>query len=210
MTAHAHDVNTGLLQAALMWQLMMAGMMLPVTAPWLRAAFKLVEAQSAYARFVHTALFSTGYVLVWTVFSVFAATTQIVLRSAHLLGDHGALQRPMAGAVLIAAGLFQFSPLKHACLAHCRNPLTFFLTHWRSGSPGLFRMGVSHGMYCVGCCWALMATAFAVGVMNLAWMGVLMLSSCAEQILPGGRWIATSIGVGFIAWGVHLVELNFR
>jgi predicted metal-binding membrane protein len=191
-----------------MWQLMMVGMMAPVTAPWLRAAFTLVDAQSAFARFAQSAVFAGGYVLVWTVFSVLAAGTQVTLRSAHLLGDEGRVQRPLAGAVLIAAGLFQFSPLKHACLRHCRNPLTYFLTHWRSGPPSLFRMGLSHGIYCVGCCWALMATAFALGVMNLVWMSILMVAVFAEQRLPWGKWIAVSVGAGFIAWGLRLSWLN--
>src|SRR5262245_12448895 len=187
-----------------MWQVMMMGMMAPVAAPWLRAAFTLVEAHSRSARVTHTTLFAAGYVLVWTAFSALAAGTQVALRGAHLLNEAAAVQGLLAGAVLIAAGLFQLSPLKHACLEHCRNPLTYFLTHWRSAAPSLFRMGLSHGMYCVTCCWALMATAFAVGVMSLAWMGAVVVAACAEQMLPRGKWIAVSDGVALIAWGVRL------
>ena len=208
MSGHVHASGGSFLQAAVMWQVMMVGMMMPVAAPWLRAAFTLAGAHSGYARFHQSAVFAGGYVLVWTLYSVVAAGTQVTLRSAHFLGDEGALPRPLAGAVFIAAGLFQLSPLKHACLRHCRNPLTYFLTQWRSGSPSLFRMGLSHGMYCVGCCWALMATAFALGVMNLVWMSILMLAVFAEQRLPWGKSIATSVGAGFIAWGARLAWLN--
>ena len=204
MSAHVHAANTSFLQAAVMWQVMMIAMMAPVAAPWMRAAVTFVDAHSAYARFTQSAMFASGYLVIWTAYSGLAAATQVALSSAHLLGEEGALQRPLAGAVLIVAGLFQFSSLKRACLEHCRNPLTYFLTHWRSGSPSLFRMGMSHGMYCVACCWALMATAFAVGVMNLAWMGVIMLLACAEQILPWGKWIAATVGVGLITWGLRL------
>ncbi len=204
MSGHIHLSNTSFLQAAVMWQVMMIGMMAPVAAPWMRAAVTFVDAHSAYARFTQSAMFASGYLVIWTAYSGLAAATQVALASAHLLGEEGALQRPLAGALLIVAGLFQFSSLKRACLEHCRNPLTYFLTHWRSGSPSLFHMGMSHGMYCVACCWALMATAFAVGVMNLAWMGVIMLLACAEQILPWGKWIAATVGVGLIAWGLRL------
>jgi predicted metal-binding membrane protein len=208
MSGHAHASGGSFLQAAVMWQVMMVAMMMPVAAPWLRAAFTLAGAHSTYARFHQSAVFAGGYVFVWTLYSVLAAGTQVALRSTHLLGDEGALPRPLAGTVLIAAGLFQLSPLKHACLRHCRNPLTYFITHWRSGSPSLFRMGLSHGMYCVACCWALMATAFALGVMNLVWMSILMLAVFAEQRLPWGTSIATSVGVGCIAWGLRVFWLN--
>src|SRR5688572_5917284 len=164
MSAHLHVSSGSFLQTAAMWQVMMIGMMAPVAVPWLRAAFRFVDARSAYARVAHSLMFVSGYLVIWTAYSLAAAGTQIALRNAHLMGDEGALYPLSAGAVLVLAGAFQFSSVKRACLKHCRNPLTYFLTHWRSGSPSLFRMGLSHGMYCVACCWALMATAFALGV----------------------------------------------
>jgi len=208
MSTHMHDAGSGILQAAVMWQMMMIGMMTPVAAPWLRTAFMFSEAHSAYERFSRTVMFAGGYFVVWAAYSGVAAGTQVALHNAHLLGEEGALQRPLAGTLLIVAGLFQFSPLKRACLTHCRNPLTWFLARWRNGPPGLFRMGMSHGVYCVACCWALMATAFALGVMNLAWMGVLMFAACAEQILPWGKGVAVFVGAGLVGWGVRLVLLS--
>ena len=110
----------------------------------------------------------------------------------------------LAAALLIAAGLYQLSPLKEACLRHCRNPAQFLSRHYRPGPTGAFRLGVYHGAYCVGCCWLLMALLFVGGVMNLAWIALLTLLVAAEKLLPGGRWIALVTGAAFIAWGVLL------
>jgi predicted metal-binding membrane protein len=111
----------------------------------------------------------------------------------------------LGGAVLVAAGLFQFTPLKAACLAHCRTPLGFFLSSWRDGPRGAFRMGLEHGRYCVGCCWALMIVAFALGVMNLAWMAVLTLGLSIEKIAPRGPLVGRAFGALLTAWGVWMI-----
>jgi predicted metal-binding membrane protein len=171
MSAHVHGVNgASFLQAAVMWQLMMAAMMMPVAFPWVRAASTFVESRSAYARLAQTVVFVCGYLTIWSVYSLIAAGAQVALSDAQL-----------------------------------RNPFTYLLARWHSNRPGLFRMGMSHGMYCVACCWALMATAFALGVMNLVWMGVLAMATCAEQMLPWGKSIAASLGVGLLAWGLVTV-----
>ena len=106
-----------------------------------------------------------------------------------------------AGALLILAGAVQFSPLKNACLTHCRSPVGYFLTRWRNGPRGAFSMGFHHGVYCLGCCWALMALAFALGTMNLVWMAAVTLMLCAEKIAPGGQHWSKVFGVAFFVWG---------
>ena len=107
--------------------------------------------------------------------------------------------------MLVSAGAFQFVPLKGACLAHCRNPLSYFLARWNNGPIGGFRLGVSHGAYCLGCCWLLMLTALAMGVMNLAWMAVLTVVVALEQVAPAGVWVGRAFGVVLIAWGAWLL-----
>ena len=107
--------------------------------------------------------------------------------------------------MLLLAGLFQVSPLKAACLRHCRSPLGFFLTRWREGPVGAYRMGLQHGAYCVGCCWALMMLSFALGVMNLLWMTALTLFLCLEKIAPGGATSSRLSGLVFMAWGLWMM-----
>jgi predicted metal-binding membrane protein len=205
MSMHVlHVADGSLLQAAIMWQVMMIGMMMPVIAPWFRVAFKFAETRSCYARIRHSVVFLCGYLVIWTAYSLIAAVVQVTLRNADLLGEEGALHQSLASGVLIASGLFQFSSTKRACLRHCRNPMTYFLTRWRNRSPSLFRIGLSHGAYCVACCWALMATAFALGVMNVAWMLVIAFVAAAEQMFRAGERMAAVAGLGLIAWGLRL------
>jgi predicted metal-binding membrane protein len=108
----------------------------------------------------------------------------------------------LSGCVLIAAGLYQMSPWKSACLAHCRSPTEFLTRHWRPGAAGALRLGALHGVYCVGCCSVLMALLFVGGVMNLVWIGVLAALVLAEKVLPGGHWLGRIVGMLFIAWGM--------
>lgn len=113
---------------------------------------------------------------------------------------------PTAGAVLLLlAGAVQFSPLKGACLRHCRSPLGYFLTRWRDGPRGAFSMGFHHGVYCLGCCWALMALAFALGTMNLAWMAAVTLLLCIEKIAPGGEHWSKVFGLLLLGWGAAML-----
>lgn len=210
MSAYAHDIySESIVQAAFMWQVMMIAMMTPVIVPWVRAAAVFADASSDSAnRWRPVVTFAGGYFMMWTVYSMIAGSMQVVLRGTNLLGEGSALDRPMAAGVFIAAGLFQFSPIKRACLKHCRNPLTYFLARWRNGAVSLFRLGMLHGAYCVACCWALMATAFALGVMNLAWMALLTLVACGEQIAPRGELIAALVGTGLAGWGLGLIVVN--
>ena len=108
----------------------------------------------------------------------------------------------LSGIILLGAGVYQLTPLKSACLAHCRSPLGFLMTHWRDGRGGALRMGLAHGVYCLGCCWALMCVLFVVGVMNLLWVAALTLFVLLEKVGPAPAFIARATGVALVAAGV--------
>ena len=172
----------GALPAAIaIWVLMSVAMMLPTAAPAIDIYVRLsrrIEARRA----AHVTAFTGGYLAVWSGFSVLAASTQIALGGA---GTGGLPLGILSGALLLLAGLYQLTPLKQACLTKCRNPLAFFIGHWRDGIGGAARMGLHHGAICVGCCWALMGLMFLFGVANLAWMAVLGLVMLLEKTAPG-------------------------
>jgi predicted metal-binding membrane protein len=107
----------------------------------------------------------------------------------------------LAGAILVGAGIYQWTPLKQACLRQCRSPLDFVMTEWRSGKGGAFAMGLTHGAYCLGCCWLLMLLLFVGGVMNLAWIAGIALFVLVEKLSPAGHWIGKAAGVALILWG---------
>lgn len=193
----------------LMWAVMMAAMMLPSAAPMLLAfaAVNRRRRESGHP-FVPTALFLGGYLLAWGGFSLAATLAQGGLHSAALLSPQMALAgvSPILGGILLlAAGLFQWTPLKQACLHHCRTPMGFLTADWREGRGGALRMGLQHGGYCLGCCWALMGLLFVLGVMNLLWIFALSALVLAEKALPGGRWLGRLAGVGLLAWGAALI-----
>ena len=191
---------------ALMWFGMMAAMMLPVSVPWVRVLISLGAgrpdasrpAPRPWDRVRSGAPFLAGYLSVWLLFSLVAAGVQLWAAGVVPLGRH----TPVAGFFLVGAGLYQLSPVKAACLRHCRNPLTWFLTRWRDGARGALGMGWGHGLYCLGCCWALMALALVLGVMDLLWMGVLAAVVCIENLAPGGAVAGRVAGVGLVVWGV--------
>ncbi|HET6610703.1 MAG TPA: DUF2182 domain-containing protein [Kofleriaceae bacterium] len=193
---------------AIMWVVMMGAMMLPTAAPMV-----LIHARFAAGRYpgarvaVHPILFASGYVLVWAAFGLVAAAAQLALtRAAALDPMAGKLAAPeMASAVLIIAGAFQLSPLKTACLGRCRSPIGFFMTRWREGKTGAVAMGLSHGAFCVGCCWALMLVMFVVGVMNLLWIAALSALMLIEKIAPHPRVITAATGTLTIAAGILLL-----
>lgn len=186
--------------AVVMWQAMVVAMMAPVVAPWL-AAFAKLLAPAGGRRTASVIGFAAGYFLVWLAFSVVAATLQLVLQQLGALGAGGAA-RPLATGVLVAAGVAQFLPLKRACLRHCRNPLSYLIARWRNGPPSGLRLGAVHGVYCLGCCWLLMLTGLALGVMNLAWMAVLTVVIVVEQTAPRGEWIGRAFGIVLIVRGL--------
>jgi predicted metal-binding membrane protein len=169
-----------------MWAVMMVGMMVPTAAPTtLVYAAVARKAASQGTPVAPTAAFVCGYVAMWTLFSVAATVAQWALDQAALLSPAMVAISPWLGAsLLFAAGLYQLTPAKQACLRHCRAPAHFIAEHWRPGAAGAFRMGAHHGAYCLGCCWALMGLLFFGGVMNLLWSAAITLFVLAEKVLP--------------------------
>jgi predicted metal-binding membrane protein len=194
----------GLAALFAMWAVMMVGMMLPSAAPAALLYGSLVRKHAERGRTLPAVwVFVGGYLAVWMGFSAAAALLQAMLAQAALLTPMMAsASAPLSGALLLVAGIYQLTPLKQACLGKCRDPVGFFLTRWRSGPGGAFRMGVAHGVYCVGCCWALMLLLFAVGVMNLAWVALVAALVFVEKLLPAGRLTARFAGAALILAGL--------
>ena len=151
-------------------------------------------------------MFLSGYIIVWTMFSAVAALAQWVLHSLALLSPAMVGTSPlMAGALLISAGIFQWTSLKSACLSHCRSPLAFIMTDWREGRTGALVMGLKHGAYCTGCCWILMALLFVAGVMNLWWIAIISIFVLVEKLAPRGLVIGRGAGLLFAVWGLWMI-----
>ena len=191
----------------LMWAIMMVGMMLPSAAPMILLYDRVRERQEAKgASLAATGVFALGYLVAWSLFSVAATGAQWALEQAALLTPMMASASPwLGGALLIAAALYQWSPLKHACLVHCRSPLFFLGHHWRPGTTGALLMGLHHGLYCVGCCWVLMALLFVFGVMNLLWIAALALFVLLEKLVPWGELFSRAGGLVMAGAGVLLI-----
>jgi predicted metal-binding membrane protein len=187
-----------------MWAVMMLAMMLPSVAPVTLLIASLARQRAAGGGGVgaHTALFVCGYLTVWLAFAAVATTLQWALSEAGLLSKTMAFTNTLlAGSVLIAAGVYQWTPLKEACLRHCRSPLDFLLFHWRDGTFGAVASGMGHGMFCLGCCWMLMAPLFVGGIMNLAWIAGIALLVLVEKTLPWGKRVSLGTGAVLVAWG---------
>jgi predicted metal-binding membrane protein len=194
------------LVVAAMWGAMMVAMMSPSAAPTI-LLYGRVHRNAAGASQPPTAAFLAGYLVCWIGFALVAAALQLALERAALASPatmalHG---RPAAAALLIAAGIYQLSPLKDACLGRCRSPADFLARNYRPGASGALRVGLLHGAYCVGCCWMLMALLFVGGVMNLVWIAALTLLVAAEKLLPGGNWLARIAGMAMVGWGAVLL-----
>ena len=195
-----------------MWWAMMVAMMTPAAAPtillYARVLRHAAAAGGPLANDIPTArartgLFAGGYFLAWLGFSVVAATLQQALQQTGAMSaTMGSRVGWLSGAVLVAAGLYQLSPWKNACLSRCRAPAGFLARHWRPGATGALRLGLLHGAWCIGCCWMLMALLFVGGVMNLAWIAALTLLVLAEKYLPGGRGLGRAAGVVLVGWGL--------
>lgn len=183
---------------ALMWWLMMVAMMLPSAAPAILLYGRVRTMRGGDSAIAQTWVFLAGYVGVWLLFSVAAAAAQALLTGPAMRLDEPRL----ASAVLIAAGAYQLTPLKAACLRQCRSPAQFISRHWRPGQAGAVRLGVLHGAYCVGCCWLLMALLFVGGVMNFIWIAGLTVVVGIEKLLPRGEWIGRAAGVALVVWGL--------
>jgi predicted metal-binding membrane protein len=189
----------------MMWAVMMVGMMSPTAAPVLLLIAEMQVRRGERGLSSALLLFGLGYIAVWMGFSASAALAQWALHEAALLSSGlAASSRSLGGAILIGAGLYQLTPAKIACLQRCQSPLGFVMSHWRDGPGGALRMGLRHGTYCLGCCWALMGVLFAVGIMNLAWVGVLTAFILLEKVGPTGALVSRAGGVVMLAFGVLL------
>ncbi|GGY05727.1 metal-binding protein [Litchfieldella qijiaojingensis] len=186
-----------------MWVVMMAAMMLPSAAPMILLHVTISRRCRARGQGALTSgIFASGYLVIWVLFSVLAVALQYALERVALLSPMMTMTSLIAaGVVLIGAGIYQWTPLKYACLRHCRSPLDFMLTQWRKGAGGAFMMGLRHGMYCVGCCWVLMLLLFVGGVMNLVWIAGLALWVLVEKLAPAGHWLGRGLGVVLVGWG---------
>lgn len=188
-----------------MWSVMMAAMMLPSAAPMilLHAALR---ARSGAGTIAHSGLFMLGYVAVWTGFSVIATGLQWALEQTALLSPMMVSEsNALGGGLLVAAGIYQATQLKHRCLSRCRAPAAFLNANWKRGPGGAFRMGLAHGLYCLGCCWATMLLLFVGGVMNLLWIAGLSAFVLAEKVLPRGQDFARLSGAAMVLAGVWLM-----
>ncbi len=188
----------------MMWAVMMVAMMLPTAAPMI-----LMYAQIARGRedgaISRAWMFAGGYLAVWTLFSAAATAVQAMLQHATMLSNELTTSTAAGAIVLVVTGGYQLTPLKQACLGHCQSPVAFFMTNWRDGRVGAFRMGLAHGSFCVGCCWMLMLLLFAAGVMNLVWVAAIAAFVLIEKLTPYPRAIANVSGAALIAWGLLLV-----
>ncbi len=190
-----------------MWAVMMVAMMTPSATPMiLMFAGVNRRRQEQGISYVPTSVFLVGYLVVWAAFSVLATAAQWGLYSASLLSPMMASTSPILGGVLLlVAGVYQWTPLKHACLSKCRSPMGFVLHDWREGKWGAFLMGLKHGGYCAGCCWSLMALLFVAGIMNLLWVAAIAGFILLEKVAPGGDRLGRVAGVVLAGWGALLI-----
>ncbi len=186
-----------------MWTVMMVGMMAGSAAPVLLLFAASRAKRGGPGGRSSVLMFSLGYLAVWTAFSACAALAQWALHEAALLSPMMSATSPyLAGAILIVAGAYQVTPWKWACLTHCRSPLGFLMSHWRDGQFGALQMGLRHGAYCLGCCWALMCVLFVVGVMNLVWVALLTGLVLIEKVGRTGIMVARLAGGVMVLAGV--------
>jgi predicted metal-binding membrane protein len=198
---------TTVLLLFVMWAVMMVAMMVPSATPMIFTFLTVNQRRQATARpFVPVTIFLLGYLAVWTAFSALATLAEWGLHQAAMLSTTmTATSTALNGGLLIAAGIFQWTPMKRACLKGCRSPLSFLMSEWREGAGGAFVMGLRHGGYCAGCCWFLMALLFVAGVMNLVWVAVIALFVMAEKMIPKGELLAHVAGVALVIAGATLM-----
>jgi predicted metal-binding membrane protein len=189
--------------AFVMWWVMMIAMMVPSAAPTILLFTTIRRRQDASARpSLEAWIFLSGYLLIWAGFSLLAILAQWGLESAGLLSmEMASSSAVLRGVILVAAGLYQFTPLKNACLHHCQSPVLFLSRYWQAGAMGALRMGLRHGCYCFGCCWFLMALLFVGGIMNLVWIAGIAVYVACEKLLPLGRGLSRAAGGALIASG---------
>jgi predicted metal-binding membrane protein len=191
-----------LLPAVAMWVVMMVAMMVPSATPMILLHARIDRAPSARVRTVHSLLFALAYLFVWTAFSAAAAVGQALLVRAGVISAMGLSigNRAIAAGLLLLAAIYELTAAKRLCLERCQSPLLFMLKNFRPGAAGAFRLGLVHGLFCLGCCWALMLLLFVGGIMNLAWVAVLGVVVIAEKSAPSEwhleRYVAAILGFG--------------
>lgn len=192
--------------AFVMWAVMMVGMMVPSATPMILLYARVGRQAAEQGKpFAATSYFAGGYLLAWTLFALIAVLGQWLLDHALLLTPMlSSASQAMSGVVLIAVGLLQWTPLKERCLRQCRAPLLFIQSHggFRREAGAAFGLGLQHGLYCVGCCWALMALLFVGGVMNVFWIAAIAIFVLAEKVVPGGRLLSRVAGVALVMAGL--------
>ena len=198
------------LVAFFMWVVMMVAMMLPSASPMVLLYARVMRHAESQGQARHAsasiAAFASGYLTLWILFSALAVGLQYALEQAGALSAMMSSRSVLlSGLLLIAAGLYQLTPLKTACLGHCRAPAGFVAAHWRPGVIGAWRMGLSHGAHCVGCCLALMLLLFVGGVMNLVWIVALTLIVAVEKLAPFGALTAKMIAAALVAGGAAML-----
>jgi len=204
MTVHWDAAHLLLLWA--MWAVMMIAMMLPTASPLVLLYGAAARRSAPDAASQQTYALAAGYLFAWTAFSLAATILQRVLTSLLLVSPMmEAANHRVSAVLLLIAGVYQWTPLKHACLRTCQSPLGFLMARWRGGTSGAFRMGIDHGIYCVGCCWALMLLLFAGGVMNIAVIIGLTVWVGFEKLAPYGRIAAQATGAIMIAGGLWML-----
>ena len=185
-----------------MWWIMMIAMMTPSAAPMVLLFAAIKRKRQPESR-LPAGIFLGGYLAMWAAFSVAATLIQWGLEAGGLLTPIMASASPaFGGSILLAAGLYQLSTLKAACLTHCQHPVRFLTQHWRPGATGAFNMGIVHGAYCLGCCWFLMALLFFGGVMNVYWIAGISIYVALEKLLLHGLWLGRAVGIALLAGGV--------
>ncbi len=188
-----------------MWAVMMAAMMLPTAVPTLMAYARMRSTEPrAGTTWLSVTFFAAGYVAAWTGFSFAAAAIQMGLSNLAVLSPMmmKVMSGPVAAGILIGVGIYQFTPFKQACLRQCRTPIAFLMTQWRDGDAGAVKMGLHHGLFCVGCCWALMALLFVAGVMNTVWIIAITAYVLLEKVVPYSPVLSKLVGAGLIGFGM--------
>ena len=194
-----------------MWFSMMIAMMTPSVSPMVMMYTTVSRAKKLKQQpYAPTFIFLTGYLVAWALFSVFASAIQWPLHESNVLDpmmyNNSYL---LSGAIILLAGIYQMTPMKDACLNQCRTPLGFLMAAWKDGKSGAFQMGLYHGMFCVGCCWALMAVLLAVGVMNMLWVLLIAVFVLIEKILPFSPTATRMMtGAGLVVWGGYWLSLH--
>ncbi len=193
-----------------MWSVMMVAMMTPSVIPMVMMYTTIKKNKQKKGQpYTPTFIFLSGYLVAWALFSIVASAIQYPLHENGLLNPMmNSRSYLLSGGILVLAGIYQWTPLKDACLTECRSPLSFLMTSWKEGHLGAFKLGVHHGLYCIGCCWALMAVLFAVGVMNMLWVLLITVFVLLEKATPiSPTFVRIITGLIMVVWGGYWLSL---